>query len=209
MGAKRSTDPSTERHWLLMIISTAGASSTLRVAVWRRLRSLGGLYLQQSVCLLPENPETRRAVTRLLDRVHREGGQGRALPITIADAAEEHRVIADFNHERADEYVEVVSRTPAFLEEIEYERGRGRATYAEVEESEADLTRLRTWMGRIRSRDYFGAPGADEAEAAVERCATELAAFEAEAFAAELPEHAAEKAAQAKPRNLSIMHDLR
>lgn len=64
---------------------------------------------------------------------------------------------------------------------------RGRATYAEVEESEADLDRLRKWLGRVRARDYFGAPGRAEAEAAVERCAAALAGFETEALAGELP----------------------
>jgi hypothetical protein len=184
-------------RWLLVIVSTAAASSTLRVHAWRKLRSLGGLYLQQSVCLLPERSETNRAVKRLLDRVWREGGEGRALTISITDPREERAVIEEFQWERADEYGEVVSRTPAFLEEIEMERARGRATYAEVEESEADLDRLRAWLSKIRARDYFGSPAAEEAEAAVERCAAALAKFEAEALAGEAPEQAA-PARQAK-----------
>jgi transposase len=49
----------------------------------------------------------------------------------------------------------------AFLEEIAYERGRGRATYAEVEESEADLERLQKWLVRVGTRDYFAASGAE------------------------------------------------
>ena len=45
--------------------------------VWRKLRSLGALYLQQSVCLLPALP-VARDVRRLADRVaagrrHRAG----------------------------------------------------------------------------------------------------------------------------------------
>lgn len=183
-------------RWLLVIVSTAGASSTLRVHVWRRLRSLGGLYLQQAVCLLPERPETTRAVSRLLGRVRHEGGEGRVIRISIADQDEENEIIAEFQQERADEYREVVSRTPAFLQEIETERARGRATYTEVEESDADLERLRTWLGRIRARDYFGAPEAEQARAAVERCAGALAEFEAEALAAEAPE----PGTPAKPR---------
>jgi len=173
------------QRWLLVTVSTGG-SSTLRVHVWRKLRSLGALYLQNSVALLPENAETSRAVARLADRVRRSGGESRVLPIAITDPDEERAVIAQFNAERSDEYHEVVSRTPAFLEEIAYERGRGRATYAEVEESEADLERLQKWLARVRARDYLDAPGRVEAEQAVERCAAELAAFEAEALAAEL-----------------------
>src|SRR6266540_2194052 len=77
--------------------------------------------------------------------------------------------------------------TPAFVEELATERARGRTTYAEVEESEADLERFRSWLSKIAARDYFGAPNAADAHAAVERCASELAAFEEEALAVEAP----------------------
>jgi hypothetical protein len=172
-------------RWLLVTVSTAG-SSTLRVHAWRKLRSLGALYLQNSVALVPARPQTARALAKLLDRLGRSGAEGRALPIAITDPAEEQRLIEQISAERSDEYGEIVSRVPAFLEEIALERRRGRASYGEVEESEADLERLRKWLDNVRARDYFDAPGRREAEQAVERCARELAAFEVEALAAEL-----------------------
>jgi hypothetical protein len=181
--AKKSSEA---ERWLLVTVSTAG-SSTLRVHAWRKLRSLGALYLQNSVALVPARPQTARALAKLLDRLDRSGGEGRALPIAITDPKEERRLIEQFSAERSDEYGEIVSRVPAFLEEIALERRRGRASYGEVEESEADLERLRKWLDNVRARDYFGAPGCSQAEESVERCARELAAFEAEAFAAELP----------------------
>jgi hypothetical protein len=184
VGSK--TKPNGPQHWLLVTVSTGG-SSTLRVHAWRKLRSLGALYLQSSVALLPDRTETRRAIGRLLERVRRSGGEGQVLPIAITDPVEEQAVIARFCAERSDEYGEIVSRVPAFLEEIAHERRRGRATYAEIEESEADLERLQKWLTRVQARDYFDARGRREAEEAVERCANELAAFEMEAFAAELP----------------------
>ncbi len=131
-------------------------------------------------------------IGRLLERVRRSGGEGQVLPIAVTDPVEEQAVIARFCAERSDEYGEIVSRVPGFLEEIAHERRQGRATYAEVAESEADLERLQKWLTRVRARDYFDARGRREAEEAVERCASELAAFELEAFAAELPGGAGE-----------------
>jgi hypothetical protein len=168
----------------LITVST-GASSTLRVYAWRALRAAGAVYLQQSVALLPKRRETEKIVARLLERLHRDGGAGRVLSIALIDERDERTVIEQFRAERADEYGEVCARTPAFLQEIQSERERGRATYMEVEESEADLDRLRTWLERIRSRDYFGAEGREAAEAAVAHCAAVLADFEAEALTAE------------------------
>jgi hypothetical protein len=50
----------------------------------------------------------------------------------------------------------VLDRVPAFLEEPRSERDRERATYEEVEQSEADLERVRAWLANIDRRDYFG-----------------------------------------------------
>src|SRR5262245_28358186 len=169
--------------WLLVTASSAGATDSLRVAVWRKLRSLGALYLQQSVCVLPARPDVEREIRRLVDRVRANGGAARALRIHFEDAREEEELVAELQAARDDEYGEVLERLPAFLDELSSERERDRATYEEVEESEADLERFRVWLAKIDRRDYFGAPRRAEAHAAVERCARALEAFESEAFA--------------------------
>jgi hypothetical protein len=170
----------------MITLSTTGPSSTLRVHAWRKLRALGAYALGQSVYLVPERPATARTVNRLLARVQREGGRGRALRVALTDEREEREMIAGFCAERSDEYREIVERTRDFLTEIEMERGRGRATYTEVEESGADLIRFQKWLAAVRQRDYFDADGHIEAAAAVAACERALSEFEAEAFASEL-----------------------
>ena len=169
-------------------MSTAGAAATLRVQVWRKLRSLGALYLQQSVCLLPARPEVLREIRRLTDRVRHQGGTARVLPMAFTDAAEERAVIAELNTARDAEYAEVLERLPSLRRELADELARGNATYAEVEESEADLQRFRAWLDKIAARDYFDAPGGHAAREAVDQAAAELAAFEGAALHAEAPD---------------------
>ena len=176
---------------MLITVSTPpGGTSTLRVYAWRKLRSLGAHYLQQSVCLLPATPKTTRAVARLVTRLRAEGGHGEMLRIHLTDAKQEAVVIDAIQRERTDEYREVVGSTRLFHEELQFERGRGRATYTELEESDADLARHQKWLAAIRARDYFGAPGGQEAAAAVASCEAALARFESEALSAELDESA-------------------
>ena len=169
--------------WVLVTASSAGATDSLRVAIWRKLRSLGALYLHQSVSVLPARPEVEREIRRLVDRVRTNGGAARALRVTFDDAGEEAQLVSELQAARDDEYGEVLERVPAFLDELRSERARDRATYEEVEESEADLERFRAWLAKIDRRDYFGAPRRADAHAAVERCAQALEAFESEAFA--------------------------
>src|SRR3954453_18361323 len=120
------------RDWLLITVSTPrGGSSTLRVYAWRKLRSLGAHYLQQSVCLLPATPKTMRTVARLVARLRAGGGPGEVLRIRLTDSKKEAAVIDTIQRERTDESREVVERTRQFHEELQLERRRGRATYTE------------------------------------------------------------------------------
>jgi hypothetical protein len=183
------------RDWLLITVSTpGGGTSTLRVFAWRKLRSLGAHYLQQSVCLLPETPATTRATAKLVTRLRAEDGHGEILRIQLTDSRQEAAVIDAIQRERTDEYHELVESTRQFHEELAFERRRGRATYTELEESDADLARHQKWLAAIRARDYFDAPGGEEATAAVASCEEALARFESDALSAELDQSASDAA---------------
>ncbi|WP_216639513.1 Chromate resistance protein ChrB [Brachybacterium sp. P6-10-X1] len=171
--------------WLLVSVSTAGAPDSLRVHAWRKLRSLGALYLQQGACLLPAQQSVARETRRLADRVHRDGGAIRVLRMEFVDNAEERSVIEEFNAARDAEYAEVLERIPGLHEELATERDRGNITYAEVEESEADLERFRSWLGKIDARDHFDAPLGRETREAVDKAAADLEAFEESALRAD------------------------
>jgi ribosomal protein L29 len=174
-------------NWVLISVSTAGAADALRVQVWRKLRSLGALYLQQSVCLLPSRPEVVKEVRRLADRIRHQGGAVRVLSMRFTDPAEEQAVVADMSAARDQEYAELLDRLPELRQELAEERAHGNTTYAEVEESEADLQRFRSWLAKIMARDYFDAARSREARAAVDDAAAELAVFEEAALHADTP----------------------
>ena len=171
--------------WLLVTVSTAAASASTRVLVWRRLRGLGAVYLQQAVCLLPDVAVVRNDVDRLLDRVRDEGGSGRLLEVQLRDQREQDQLVGEFQKAADAEYADLLERIPGFLDELVTERARGRATLVEVEENEADLDRYRRWLAKIQARDYFHAPLGPQAQAELDRCSLALEHFERDAFAAE------------------------
>jgi hypothetical protein len=180
------------RDWLLVTVHTPGRNSAERVYAWRKLRGLGALYLHQSVCVLPASGPTSSAIDTLIGHLQSRGAKGEVHRIQFTDEEQEAALIDEFQAERSDEYGEVVERTKQFHEELEYERGRGRVTYPEFEESEADLVRHQKWLAAIEARDYFEAPGHADAVAAVAACERALTAFQETALAAEFdeqPEH--------------------
>jgi hypothetical protein len=180
-----TSDPEADGlRWLLVAIVT-GSDAALRVRVWRELRKLGAVYLHASVCLLPDRPPVVATVETLTRRVRDGGGSARILRTVLVDPDERAGIISEQAADRDREYQEVVERTGEFLAEIDRETQRHRATYTEVEESEADLDRFDRWLASIGARDYFHAAGRREAEAALQSCRSALAVFEAAAVAAD------------------------
>jgi Protein ChrB, N-terminal len=128
------------------------------------------------------------------DRASRCGDAGSINVRSIRVKGSDHdALVAEQRTERDEDYREVVERVPAFLAEITMETARGRTTYAEVEESEADLERFEKWLAAITARDYFHAPAGVAARIAVQQCRDALAGFEAAALAAEFDEGQSER----------------
>ena len=94
-------------------------------------------------------------------------------------------MIARFSAERNEAYREVISRCDDFASEIAKERGVGKFTYAEVEENEQDLTKLRAWLDKIVHLDFYGASLRSEAEEQLARCAALLDDYAREVFEAQ------------------------
>src|SRR5437870_13399648 len=78
----RAMAPST---LLLLLVGVPPTPSSLRVRVWRRLRSLGAVPLKRSAYLLPDTPERYEDFQWLAQELEREGGE--ATPIRIQHTA--------------------------------------------------------------------------------------------------------------------------
>ena len=171
-------------RWLLLIYQLPKGSSSARTTIWRDVRRLGVLSLQHAVCLLPLSEDNRVAYERIARRVEEYGGEASILETASPDDAWHERTVSRFNAARNEEYEEVVDETERFREEIERERRKGKFTFAELEDEESNLERLRRYLAQVEARDAFGADTRARAAAEVERCAEVL-----EAFAQEIYEH--------------------
>jgi hypothetical protein len=169
-------------EWLLVIYRVPADPSSARTAVWRELRRLGALSLQHAVCLLPCSEQNRAAYARLSARIEEYGGEATILETRSPDAAWQEKIIGRFNAARDEEYEEVVDETERFHEEIARERRKGKYTFAELEDEESNLERLRKYLAQVRARDTFGAAGQARASAEVERCAVTLETFAQEIY---------------------------
>ncbi|AFW01330.1 ChrB domain-containing protein [Gluconobacter oxydans H24] len=61
--------------------------------------------------------------------------------------------------------------------EIARETAARHFTYAELEENDEDLEKLKNWLSKIRKLDFYGAPLASEARERLESCVSLLETY--------------------------------
>jgi hypothetical protein len=166
-----------ELRWVLLIYTVPAEPSRKRAAIWRELKKVGAPYLRDGVCILPERPSTVEAIRTIAERVEEFGGEATLVQDARLDAAREQPLIEQFRSLRATEYADVVREAEHLLEHVARETEHREFTYAELEELEADLGKLRRWADQIQARDYFGSGLPETLTAVFERCEQALGAF--------------------------------
>ena len=173
------------RRWLLLICRVPQDPPGRRTYVWRQLRQLGAVYLQQAAAILPERPELRSALEALSQRIREYGGEVSLLSTASPDDGWERELIGRFNQARDAEYAEIVENVERLEDEIERERRKGRFTFAQLEDIEGEWDKLQRWHERISGRDFFAAPHRSAADEALAHGQAELETFTADVSARE------------------------
>ena len=155
----------TLRQWLLLIYKVPQDPTRFRTYLWRQMRMLGALNLQQMVCLLPKTPDLESEFMRLAYKIEEFGGEANLLTITSPSKEWEDRIIAGFNATVGEEYAEIAENEERFQDEIRRESRKQKFTFAELEDMEADREKISREMAKVQARDFFGAPGRMMAEA--------------------------------------------
>ncbi|HEY8291247.1 MAG TPA: Chromate resistance protein ChrB [Thermomicrobiales bacterium] len=155
-----------------------------RVAVWRDLKRMGALYLQQCVCILPDLPAVRDDLERVTTKIPEMEGEYTLFDVPLLADADATKIVAAFRLLRDKEYAEIIEECETkFVKEIEFEHFRQNYTFEEAEEIGQDLEKIRRWYARIVERDWFGASRREDVAVWIERCQELLNAFEHEVYA--------------------------
>lgn len=173
LATTKSSEP---LQWIVLVYRVPSEPTRLRAAVWRRLKNLGAIYLQNSVAALPADYKSERALRSLRNEIV-EGMSGRALLLSSAAMVGELDLVADFNAARNEEYQEILDRCQGFYAEIEKETAIKHFTYGELEEIEEDLVKLRRWYDKVKERDSFGASRAPDVGVELDKCAAALQGY--------------------------------
>ncbi|HEY9287050.1 MAG TPA: Chromate resistance protein ChrB [Candidatus Dormibacteraeota bacterium] len=157
-----------------------------RIAVWRLLKKVGAIYLQQSVCIFPDTAGIRREIRPILGKINEAGGEYHLMALRQPPADEEQKLVQQFLDQTSKHYQEIIENCEVnFQKEIEFETFRKNFTYEEAEEIRNEFEKIVSWFERVQQRDWFGAPNRAEAKAWLDRCQGLLEGFEAKVYEAQ------------------------
>ncbi len=165
----------------MLVYKVPSEPTRLRAAVWRRLKGLGAIYLQNSVATLPAGVTAERSLRKLRHEILEMTGSAVLFrsPM-IAGGAD---VAAAFRSARDDEYEEIVDKCDDFLTGIDKEFAAEHFTYAELEENEVDHAKLVNWLAKVRARDVLGSSRRQSAGDALAACEQALEGYAARVYA--------------------------
>ena len=121
--------------WLLLIYKVPNEPSARRVYVWRKLKGMGAILLQDSAWVLPANPRTRERLQWLATEIRdMEGGVATLWEAQEVFTGQSTYLTQQFTAQVENTYKDILSQ---------------------LEQADADLAVLSKQYQQISAQDYF------------------------------------------------------
>jgi hypothetical protein len=139
----RMTKPATT-PWLLLVTNLPGTNKTLRMRIWRALRSAGAATLRDGVYVLPQSDGARAVFAAQASEI-RAGGGGTHLFAIPNESADQHKTLAAL-FDRTGEYADSIRRLDAL---------KGNLAKLREPEARQQLAGVTREVSAIVARDFF------------------------------------------------------
>lgn len=169
-----------EENFYFISYNLPAEPSRIRVYVWRCLKRIGALNIQQSLWLLPDVQGVSDELDKIKSSIEKDGGIMYIVLGKFLHGPED--IIKRFIDERDREYDELLEYCKKFHEEMRYETEIKNFTFAELEENEEEYNKLLNWYGKIKKRDYFNSQKGITAEEEISLCRAEFEEFSSKVY---------------------------
>lgn len=121
-------------NWLLLHYKLPSKPSALRVYIWRKLRRLGAILLQDAIWILPDQPRTAEQIQWIAAEIEEMGGNAYYWRASSLLSAQEEAVTHQFREQVDAMYSDLLKR---------------------LEKSKPDLQEISGLYQKALSQDFF------------------------------------------------------
>jgi DNA-binding transcriptional regulator PaaX len=165
-----------QNEWIVINYTLPREPSRIRVSIWRKLKKIGSVNIQQSMWILPNTDENYDMLNAIKGDVLQNNGEAFVMKSSV-DETSKKIIIDRFNMARDEEYNELLEKCDDFFQEIDKEIARKNFTFAEIEENEEELNKLKEWFEKILARDFFAASFKEKSKMMLSKCAVIFEGF--------------------------------
>jgi hypothetical protein len=145
--------------WLMILYDVPSQPSRLKVRVWREFKTIGALYPQLSICLVPDNNNNQERLGKIESMIGKSGRVMKLQGKSITESDQDN-LLRIFRTERDKQYNEILEECQEFIDEIKSNIKNKKTTQEEVEEMHEVLEGLRRWLDKAKSIDWIERPAA-------------------------------------------------
>src|SRR5690348_3016348 len=103
-----------DRSWLMLTYKVPPEPARQRMAPGRKIKSMGAVYLQNGICVLPKTDEHRRGLKIIENEIAEMGGEALLMESSALDRAQEEKILHRFNQDRNEAYHEFLEQCEGF-----------------------------------------------------------------------------------------------
>jgi len=141
--------------WLFFSYSLPTEPSKARVYIWRQVKKLGAVNYQSS-WVLPYSQDHIAELKKLVADITEYKGESLLIEGKTLDKNQEELIAKVFRESRDEEYRELIDKCEDYFKELAYEIERKNFIFAEVEENDEELEKLKQWLKKIEKRVVEG-----------------------------------------------------
>ncbi|MCK7494223.1 MAG: hypothetical protein MZW92_25680 [Comamonadaceae bacterium] len=124
--------------------------------MWRQLKKLGAVNFQ-TVWVVPQTSSAVGELLKLIEIIEQYKGEGLLIEGKALNKKQVEALQKTFVDSRNEEYQELIQKCDDYGKEIASETERKNFIFAEVEENEEELDKLKQWFAKIEARDFVKA----------------------------------------------------
>lgn len=168
-------------RWIFFSHRLPPKPSKLRVYVWRQLKKIGAVNYQ-SVWVIPYMKNLLSDLESLAAYIEGYGGGSVLIEGKPLKKAEQERILKAFLEASTEEYQEIANKCDDFLKEIASETARKNFIFAEAEENEEDLEKLKKWIKKAEERHLVKNPLRKQVSQKLRLCEKALEEFSLQVY---------------------------
>lgn len=170
------------KEFLTFTYKIPSEPSKNRVYIWRMIKELGAVYLQQGVALLPYNQELYSILINLREQVQNLGGKSTLSRLNFLTEEDEEEIIDEFIKQIDEEYGDFIQNCQKQILELDHERLQGDFNFSEITEHEEEYKKFQRWFDKIKKKNYFESQKQQQAMEILEQSRKKLQEYSDEVY---------------------------